>query len=141
MQWAMLLLVHPCSPLLLHNLAPWYHAALLNIMILDKWHPLMKENLPMTLIMNHNNDSLLLVLQVLIMYSHMIVTVLAMLVVFNLMMVVLDASNCPYLLFPVTVDLTIIWSGRCAWIRFLLLIITPRRRDFNLLLLNSPVMC
>jgi hypothetical protein len=81
--------------------------------------------------MYHNNDSLLLVLQVLIVYIHMIVTVLAMLVVFHLMMVVLDASNCPYLLFPVTADLTIIWSGRCAWIRFLLLIITLRRRDFN----------
>jgi hypothetical protein len=118
MQWAMLLPVHPCSPLLLHNLATWYHAALLQFMIIDLWHPLMKENLPMTLIMYHNNDSLLLVLQVLIVYSHMIVTVLAMLVVFHLMMVVLDASNCPYLLFPVTADLTIIWSGRCAWIRF-----------------------
>jgi hypothetical protein len=133
--------VHPCSPLLLHTLATWFHAALLKFMIIDPWHPLMKENVPMTLIMNHNNDSLLLGLQVLIVYSHMIVTVLAMLVVFNLMMVVLDASNCPYHLFLVTADLTIIWSGRCAWIRFLLLIITPRRRDFNLLLLNSAVMC
>jgi hypothetical protein len=101
----------------------------------------MKENLPMMLIMHHNNDSLLLILQVLIVYSHMIVTVLVMLVVFHLMMVLLDASNCPYLLFPVTTDLTIIWSGRCAWIKFLLLIITLRRRDFNWLLLNSPVMC
>jgi hypothetical protein len=44
---------------------------------------------------------------VLIVYSNMIVTVLAMLVMFHLMMVVLDASNCPYLLFPVTADLTI----------------------------------
>jgi hypothetical protein len=86
----------------------------------------MKENLLMMLITHDNNDHLLLVLQVLLMYSHMIVTVLAMLVVFHLMMVVLDASNCPYLLFPVTVDLKIIWSGRCAWIRFLLLIITMR---------------
>jgi hypothetical protein len=110
-------------------------------MIIDPWHPLMTENLTMTLIMYHNNDSLLLVLQVLIVYSHMIVTVLAMLVVFRLMTVVLDASNCPSFLFPVTADLTIIWSGRCAWTRFLLLIFTPRRRDFNLLLLNSPVMC
>jgi hypothetical protein len=141
MQWAMLQPVHPCSPLLLHNLATWYNAVLLDIMVLDKWHPLMKETLPMMLITHHNNDHLLLVLQVLLVYSHMIVTVLAMLVVFHLMMVVLDASNCPYLLFPVTVDLKIIWSGRCAWIRFLLLIITLRRRDFNLLLLNSPVMC
>jgi hypothetical protein len=91
--------------------------------------------------MHHHNDSLLLVLQVLIVYSHMIMTVLAMLVVFHLMMVVLDASNCPYLLFPVIADLMITWSGRCAWIRFLLLIITLRRRDFNWLLLNSPVMC
>jgi hypothetical protein len=133
--------VHPCSPLLLHNLVPWYNAALLNIMILDKWHPLMTENSSMTLIMYHNNDSLLLVLQVLIVYSNMIMTVLAMLVVFHLMMVVLDASNCPYLLFLVTAELTIICSGRCAWIRFLLLIITLRRRDFNWLLLNSSVMC
>jgi hypothetical protein len=83
MQWAMLPPVHPCSPLLLHNLAMWFHAALLNIMIIDPWHPLMKENLPMTLIMHPNNDSLLLILQVLIVYSHMIVTVLAMLVVVN----------------------------------------------------------
>jgi hypothetical protein len=75
MQWAMLQPVHPCSPLLLHNLVPWYNAALLNIMILDKLHPLMTENLTMTLIMHHNNDSSLLVLQVLIVYSHMIVTV------------------------------------------------------------------
>jgi hypothetical protein len=123
--------VHPCSPLLLHNLTTWFHAALLKFMIIDPWHPLMKENLPVTLIMHHNNNSLPLVLQVLIVYSHMIVTVLAMLVVFHLMMVVLDASNCPYLLFPMTADLTIIWSGRCAWIIFLLLIITLRRRDFN----------
>jgi hypothetical protein len=133
--------VHLCSPLLLHNLATWYHAALLKFMIIDAWHPLMKENLPMKLTMCHNNDSLVLVLQVLIMYNNMIVTVLAMLVVFHLMMVVLDASNCPYVLFSVTADLTIIWSGRCARIRFLLLIITLRRRDFNWLLLNSPVMC
>jgi hypothetical protein len=54
--------VHPCSPLLLHNLAPWYNAAPLNIMILNKWHPLLKENLPMTLITHHNNDHLLLIL-------------------------------------------------------------------------------
>jgi hypothetical protein len=93
MQWAMLLPVHPCSPLLLHNLTTWYHAALLKFMIIDPWHLLMKEILPMTLIMYHNNDSLLLVLQVLIVYSHMILTVLAMLVVFRLMTVVLDASN------------------------------------------------
>jgi hypothetical protein len=99
MQWAMLPPVHPCSPLLLHDLATWFHAALLTFMIIDLWHPLMKENLPMTLIMYHNNDSLLFVLQVLIVYNNMIVTVLAMLVVFPLMMVVLDASNCPYLLF------------------------------------------
>jgi hypothetical protein len=96
MQWVMLPPVHPCSPLLLHNLATWFHAALLKFMIIDPWHPLMTENMTMTLIMYHNNDSLLLVLQVLIVYSHMIVTVLAMLVVFHLMMVVLDASNCPY---------------------------------------------
>jgi hypothetical protein len=68
-------------------------------MIIDPWHPLMKENLPMTLIMYQNNDSLLLILQVLIVYNHMIVTVLAMLVVFHLMMVAWDASNCPYLIF------------------------------------------
>jgi hypothetical protein len=131
----------PVQPPLAAQPATWFHAALLKFMIIDLWHPLMKENSPMTLIMYHNNDSLLLVLQVLIVYSNMIVTVLAMLVVFHLMMVVLDASNCPYLLFPVTADLMIIWSGRCAWTRFLLLIFIPRRRDFNLLLLNSPVMC
>jgi hypothetical protein len=141
MQWAMLLSVHPCSPLLLHNLVTWYRATLLKFMIIDPWHPLMTENLTMTLIMHHNNDSLLLALQVLIMYSHMIMVMLAMLVVFNLMIMVLDASNCLYLLFPVTAELKTIWSGRCAWIRFLLLIITLRRRDFNWLLLNSPVMC
>jgi hypothetical protein len=83
MQWVMLPPVHLYSPLLLHNLATWHHAALLPFMIIDPWHPLMKENLPMTLIMHPNNDSLLLVLQVLIVYSHLIVTVLAMLVVFN----------------------------------------------------------
>jgi hypothetical protein len=141
MPWVMLQPVHPCNPLLLHNLATRYNAALLKFVIIDQWHPLMMENLPMMLIMHLNNDRLLLVLQVLIMYSHMIMTVLAMLVVFPLMMVVLDASNCPYLLFPVTLDLIIIWSGRFAWIRYLLSIITLRRRDFNLLLLNSPVMC
>jgi hypothetical protein len=133
--------VHPCSPLLLHNLGTWYNTALLNIMVIDPWHPLMMENLPMMLITHHNNNHLLLILQELLVYSHMIVTVLAMLVMFRLMTVVLDASNCPYLLFSVITNLKIIWSGRCAWTRFLLLIITLRRRDFNLLLLNSPVMC
>jgi hypothetical protein len=126
----MLLSVHP---VLLHNLATWYNATLLNIMVIDPWHPLMMVNLRMTRIMHHNSDRLLIVLLVLIMYNHMIMTVLAMLVVFHLMMVVLDASNCPYLLFLVTADLKIIWSGRCVWIRFLLPITILRRRDSNFL--------
>jgi hypothetical protein len=62
MQWVMLQPMHPCSPRLLHNLVTWYNAALLNIMVLDKWHPYMKENLPMMLITHHNNDRLLLIL-------------------------------------------------------------------------------
>lgn len=58
--------------------------------------------------------------------QHMVVIRLVMLFAFNMMMVVLGISNCPYLRSRVIVDRKIIWSGRCAWIRFLHPIITVK---------------
>ena len=94
----------------------------------------------MMLIMYHTSDRWLVRL-VLFVYRYRIVIVLVTLLVFHLMMVVLDVSNCPYLHSPVTVVLMIIWSGRCVWIRFFLPTIIVKRRDFNLPQLNSQVMC
>lgn len=121
-----------------HNLRTWFIADLLTSKIVTKWATPLMESLTM---MHPNNIRLLLVLQALFVDNHMVVIRLVMLFAFNMMMVVLGISNCPYLRSRVIVDRKIIWSGRCAWIRFLHPIITVRSGDFNLLQLNSPVMC